>query len=91
MEKTAKKMFKKLGWECEDRREDGWITYTKKDTNTFVKTKIDFMIGDNYEDNYIEIFSCDSVVEYEAYNTYISPELLKAINQQVRELGWGRK
>lgn len=72
---TAKEMFEKLGYEktCHDERE---IIYSIYSDNVFI-AEIEFDLQN-------KTFYCmcsDIVME-------VDMELLKAINQQVKELGW---
>ena len=81
---TAKEMFKELGYSITSHEEDDLIIYcnTKFGIN-IDKSKVLF---DKYKSNF-------QVIGTHRYtkNTYshnISLELLKAITQQMKELGW---
>jgi len=93
MKKTAKQMFEELGWKCEEYHEEynKCIKYITNAGNNEKESCIITEITFDLIDKTIRFFSFDSGEIFEYYETYITPQVLKAINKQVEELGWGGK
>ena len=76
----AKEMFEKLGYvidiDCL-----GILRYAKHDINYNIDYYIKFF-------NDLKEFSCNKVEDNELFPLDINLFLLKAINQQIKELGW---
>ena len=72
----ADKMFKKLGYEKDIEVHYGLIRYNKND-ESFIR----FMMDDKCVES-------NTIVDNEVWVLSVSMELLQAINQKCKELGW---
>lgn len=83
---TAKEMFEKLGYKCQE--DDFSIEFIKQMKCPLNNKKVEYVI-EFYKD--IKTFSCEALSNNkEHYTNDIDMKELQAINKQVEELGWNK-
>lgn len=78
---SAKEMFEKYGFEYENLNTDIDIRCYKK--NNEINILIDF-----YKEKYVRITTLNGNIQFNMSKLYLMPDLVRAINKQMEELGW---